>query len=270
MDSPRSRRVQERSFEARDILSSFERDVLPVEYLSDIFQNIDHARSDHVQNPEFWTRQEDLKGTLLQHAAHSDEVLSALSRMQRHDMRVRLFREKISRRLKESFDKYDGLARALRERRVNLDTMISSNTTNGNHSGSRKVLEHLGLAGQSIVRISVAIQDQLQGYRNSLQKDDLDMQMAPILIEAIDDVCDRERDVMGNNRQPVGVNLFDIIFRDGNARENFMIRPLELLSDRTVRRMSSEIAKVRGRLMGMNRPRAVIEGYTNRLTGILQ
>ena len=265
MNSPRAQRVQRRSVIARDILSSFDRHTLPIDYLPRIFDNIDHARSDHVSHPDFWTRQEELEPSLLQHAAHSDDFLNALTRLQRPENLIRLFREKLRRRFKSIIHRYDELAVRMRHRRITLNTPLGPHSSDLELRSEKIVAHHFADIGRELCHVSRAAEDYLEESSSPSNRAFLEQQLAPVLLEALDDVCARDRDVMherGSAPKPAGVNLFDLIFSNqAHHGADFVIDPLESLSRGTLRTMSEKLASTRGTLIGKRAP----QEYTDRL-----
>ena len=257
-DSPRTREVLRRRFEARNILSSFERDTLPIDYLPDIYKNIDHARSYDPQGiyvsqkASVWTIPGELQSTLLQHAAHVEPFLGSLRQIQEPDRLVLLFQQKVERELKKILDEYDQLTDDVRRGRV---TPVEAR----NHAeGIRQALLH----------VSHAIDDQLEGYTASDECMLLQEKILPVIITAINNVCDREANLTGP-RQPININLFDLVFHTGHQSQQFMIHSLLQMSRPILQRHSNDLGNVRGRLIGMNRPEA-IGAYADQLRQLLQ
>jgi hypothetical protein len=96
--------IMSRAYKTRDILSTFDEDVLPNDYRPDIFERIDHPR-----RPEQCVRQLDLEGTIFQLAVNDHAVYKSLSKAQPVKARAVGFFQKVRKQIRgtlEAFDRY--------------------------------------------------------------------------------------------------------------------------------------------------------------------
>jgi hypothetical protein len=190
--------VRSRAIEARDILSSFDRDKLPQEILGEgLFENIEPYR-----RSEDRTRIDDLLGSLFQHAAHDDAFFRELCKMQSESTRLRLFYEKVSRRLKQAFARYDELF-------LRVQNAWRALTTEEE---------------QEFNKIPTTIQYLVEAVNEDLrhrQSESAYQQATRITIEALEGVCRRHDDVsrVTRSHQARVTSLFQILI--GTATTNF-------------------------------------------------
>jgi len=190
--------VRSRAIEARDILSSFDRDKLPQEILGEgLFENIEPYR-----RSEDRTRIDDLLGSLFQHAAHDEAFFRELCKMQSESTRLRLFYEKVSRRLQQAFTRYDEL-------HVQVQNAWRALTTDEE---------------QEINKVPATIQYLVEAVNQDLrhrQSESAYQQATRITIEALDGVCRRHEEVTRATRshQSRVASLFQILI--GTATADF-------------------------------------------------
>ncbi|KAF7509715.1 hypothetical protein GJ744_007586 [Endocarpon pusillum] len=96
--------IMSRAYRTRDILSTFEADVLPSEFRPDIFETISHVRS-----PAECMIQLDLEGTIFRLAVNDHAIYRSLSRAQPVQARAVDFFQKVTKRVRITllaFDEY--------------------------------------------------------------------------------------------------------------------------------------------------------------------
>ncbi|EXJ79050.1 hypothetical protein A1O3_08551 [Capronia epimyces CBS 606.96] len=99
--------LEQRKHHVRDIISSFDRTTLPLEFRGDIFARIDEEQAGRASSE--WTRQGDLTGTAMQWGSHDPASWETLNRWQPASPRARLFAEKLRRLFEDQFQKYEDL-----------------------------------------------------------------------------------------------------------------------------------------------------------------
>ena len=270
LNSPEGQRVQQRAFEARDVLSSFEKWVLPFEYQEPIFRDIDKDREGRMNDRSLWTRPGDLEGSLLQHAAHFDETLQVLLTLQPAERRIRLFRDTLKLRLDEVFGIFECLKgdtrRTIQERPSHVVKLCLIGP--GDRRGPPQTVEEVKV---NLMWISHALDYQFCGYRDHIDLPYLKRTIAPIVIQSIIDLC-RTEDVEGGGRQPVSDNLLDLMF-DGDGPKNlFVINVLRKFTGMSIEdeQVQINIQDALNRLKGIERFQNVLKPYINVLTGLLQ
>jgi hypothetical protein len=188
---------EKRKFIIQDILSSFQRNVLPSEYRIDIFSVIHREQQARASE---WTLPEDLEGSLAQRAAHDEQCFEVLQSLQPERDRSRLFHEKVARRLQDEFDKYQILEE-----------------------------ERTGEIRQQVLDISNSIWEIVEAARERQETFDTPVSAGPI-IKALLDVCESNVDLAGGTNR-TRASLFHLLIRDPQeGRETFMLDLLEWIS----------------------------------------
>ena len=93
-----------RAYKTRDLLSTFDADVLPTEFRPDIFERINHPRT-----PAECLKQLDLEGTIFQLAVNDGAVYKSLSKAQPVQARAAALFQKVSKHIRitlRAFDEY--------------------------------------------------------------------------------------------------------------------------------------------------------------------
>ena len=266
LNSPEGQRVQQRAFEARDVLSSFNIWVLPFEYQETIFRDIDTDREGRMDDPSLWTRPGDLEGSLFQHAAHFDETLQVLLRMQPAERRIRLFRDTVKVRLDEVFGIFEVLRgnveRKLRRRRS--DDSIESKDRPPPPQTIQEVKA-------SLMLISQALEYQFCGYRDSSDLPYLKRTLCPLVIQSLIDLC-RTEEAGSGRRQPVSSNLIDLMIGGDGSKSPFMLKVLRQLTGTSIEdeQVQADIQDILSRLRDMDRFQNALLPYIKVLNTLLQ
>jgi hypothetical protein len=101
--------LEERKIIVRDIIASFEHELLPSELFgSDVMERITEAQGERQRSE--WMIHDDLKRTMLYFACHEEGAWTFLNSLHNPSTRALAFKEKVDRRLEGQFDAYDEIA----------------------------------------------------------------------------------------------------------------------------------------------------------------
>jgi hypothetical protein len=100
--------LRERKITVVDILSSIERDILPSEYRPEVVAEIDEKQAQRDASER--TVLQDLAKTVLLWGCHDEIAWQAINQFVPADTRALLFTQKLNRRFREQFERYDDLS----------------------------------------------------------------------------------------------------------------------------------------------------------------
>jgi len=228
--------LEQRAEAIRDVLSTFHRDTLPLEYRPEIFRSIG---SEQARRPEFeWTMPGDLEGTLFKWATYKPQGFRFLSQIRSSEDSKLLFRQKVARRLKVEFDAYDLLPET---RDDDGEAVIL---------GPQDVLAEIHRIAGRLQALAVAVGT--DAYQRRLDEESV----GHLLLDAMHQICVRHEDKVARlrrskRRRTVGggeegeTSLVSILLRRQDRQPAFMLGVLEGLSDRILGRLHDELDDIR-------------------------
>lgn len=228
-----SAQIRSRAVNIRDILSSFDRDVLPSEFKPQIFDELD--RPSQARPPvSQWTIQEDLSGTLLQWGVYNEETWEVLIQLQSPSTLARCFYEKLRRRFDHLFDEYDQLAE-----------------------------EPVGTTRANVERVARGFRDVVKAVSEDRSYRELGHEaIARRLLEAMIGICQRHVDIVSTAQTPVTPrrgtrrststtegpsNLYEALIKteaSDQAQGLFMLDVLETFSGQVFQNLETECSKL--------------------------
>ena len=203
----------DRKRDVQDILSSFSKDTLPLEYKPEVFisTNESQGRSD-------LTITGDLQGSLMQWGTHDEEGYDFLSRIQPEQTRSILFHQKVARRLEAAFDSYGEIDRGLPASTIRDQVIQISND----------------------LRTIAEASTHRQKVESSAHG--VDEKRVNLLIDTLRNVCKHHLDMVGSGRktrrssgsQPEASLFHMLIVEPEGGSDHFILGLLEWVADRFV------------------------------------
>lgn len=227
---------EQRKMAVQDILSSFDREVLPSEFRVDLIGGVDKQQGQRPSSE--WTIPGDLMGSLLQWGIQDTPCYEFLERLQPTSARSRLFHEKVSRRLAGEFEKYKDL----------------ENDRSGSAADIRQEVRQIASSIRAIVEAS---------WERQLMEDKA---VPPVtFIKALGDVCENHLDLAGagmrtrrTSSSQSEASLFSMLVGDTETdNEPFLLGLLDWIANKFVELLvphRNTLEYIGGRLATLNAP----------------
>lgn len=238
--------LEQRTIQALDIVSSFDPDLLPFEFQPEVIQSITDGQSNRPHNE--WTIPVNLPGTVLLWAVHDPDCWAFLNKCQPPDIRAVLFAQKLRRRLRDEFERYD---------RIRCSPSRGSTPGLQTGIGSQSLVVDISSQIRDLVAAAVFDLDHRPGDQTSITK---------ILLEALEATCARHTDIsptaqggeLPMSSTDRGISLYDYLVRQLPSNEPmFILDALERVPPSVLRAMADHVEVVRDTLAKTNPP----QGY---------
>ncbi|EXJ96396.1 hypothetical protein A1O1_01522 [Capronia coronata CBS 617.96] len=223
--------LEQRKHHVRDIISSFDRMTLPLEFRADVFARIDEEQAGRSQSE--WTRQGDLTGTAMQWGSHDPASWETLNRWQPPSPRAKLFAEKLRRLFDDQFKKYD-----------DLGSVQAQITTAGSRTSFDQICDRFHKLTQATV---VDLRFRTEGHAHT----------ADVLLDVLARVCRSQDDISEVRRSPRSptasatralpqTSLYHVLIHEpALGTTDFMLEALETLNEVSPRTLAARSMRQR-------------------------